>query len=154
MRTSTPSSSITFRRDSMKLEFTVKGDPQGKGRPRFTRIGKPYTPENTASYEEKVRLAYWEQCGMEMAAAGIPLTLEITAVFGVPERFSKAVRQKMLAWEIRTTKRRDKYGCVRCQRYGRRTPATTVHHHRTDLSLTLRRRSKSHSAVRHCGAEN
>lgn len=85
----------------MKLEFTVSGEPKGKGRPRFTRIGKPYTPENTASYEEKVRLAYWEQCGMEMAAAGIPLTLEITAVFGVPERFSKAVRQKMLAWEIR-----------------------------------------------------
>lgn len=91
----------------MKLEFTVKGEPQGKGRPRFTRIGKPYTPENTASYEEKVRLAYWEQCGMEMAAAGIPLTLEITAVFGVPERFSKAVRQKMLACEIRPTKRPD-----------------------------------------------
>lgn len=91
----------------MELEFTVKGDPQGKGRPRFTRIGKPYTPENTASYEEKVRLAYWEQCGMEMAAAGIPLTLEITAVFGVPERFSKVVRQKMLAWEIRPTKRPD-----------------------------------------------
>lgn len=91
----------------MKLEFTVKGEPQGKGRPRFTRIGKPYTPENTASYEEKVRLAYWEQCGMEMAAAGIPLTLEITAVFGVPERFSKAVRQKMLAWEILPTKRPD-----------------------------------------------
>ena len=91
----------------MKLEFTVKGEPQGKGRPRFTRIGKPYTPENTASYEEKVRLAYWEQCGMEMAAAGIPLTLEVTAVFGVPERFSKAVRQKMLAWEIRPTKRPD-----------------------------------------------
>lgn len=91
----------------MKLEFTVSGEPQGKGRPRFTRIGKPYTPENTASYEEKVRLAYWEQCGMEMAAAGIPLTLEITAVFGVPERFSKAVRLKMLAWEIRPTKRPD-----------------------------------------------
>ena len=91
----------------MKLEFTVKGEPQGKGRPRFTRIGKPYTPENTASYEEKVRLAYWEQCGMEMAEAGIPLTLEITAVFGVPERFSKAVRQKMLAWEILPTKRPD-----------------------------------------------
>ena len=91
----------------MKLEFTVSGEPQGKGRPRFTRIGKPYTPENTASYEEKVRLAYWEQCGMEMAAAGIPLTLEITAVFGVPERFSKAVRQKMLALEIRPTKRPD-----------------------------------------------
>lgn len=91
----------------MKLEFTVSGEPQGKGRPRFTRIGKPYTPENTASYEEKVRLAYWEQCGMEMAAAGIPLTLEITAVFGVPERFSKAVRQKMLAWEILPTKRPD-----------------------------------------------
>ena len=91
----------------MKLEFTVSGEPKGKGRPRFTRIGKPYTPENTASYEEKVRLAYWEQCGMEMAAAGIPLTLEITAVFGVPERFSKAVRQKMLAREIRPTKRPD-----------------------------------------------
>lgn len=33
------------------IEFTVFGEPQGKARPRFTRMGRAYTPKKTADYE-------------------------------------------------------------------------------------------------------
>ena len=39
------------------IEFTVKGKPVGKGRPRFTRTGHTYTPEKTRAYEAAVA---WE----------------------------------------------------------------------------------------------
>lgn len=45
------------------ISFSVPGEPAGKGRPRFTRTGHPYTPGKTESYESLVRLAYGE-CGM------------------------------------------------------------------------------------------
>ena len=91
----------------MEKVFTVPGEPKGKGRPRFTRFSTPYTPENTVSYEEKVRLAFWEKCGTELINRDIPLTLEITAVFAVPESTSKKRRTQMLAWAILPTKKPD-----------------------------------------------
>ena len=121
----------------MKLECTVKGEPVGKGRPRFSRGRKPYTPEKTATYEDLIRQEFFRKFGRTWAESGVPVTLDIVAEFGIPKRTSRVARAKMLAWEIRPTKRRDKYRCVRCQRYSRRTPATTVHHHRTDLCLTV-----------------
>ena len=40
------------------LEFTVDGEPVGKGRPRFTRNGHAYTTEKTADYEQLVKLYF------------------------------------------------------------------------------------------------
>ena len=91
----------------MEKVFTVPGEPKGKGRPRFTRFSAPYTPESTVSYEEKVRLAFWEKCGTELINRDIPLTLEITAIFAVPESTSKKRRTQMLAWAILPTKKPD-----------------------------------------------
>lgn len=36
----------------------VEGEPKGKGRPRFTRHGQVYTPNETREYEERIRKAY------------------------------------------------------------------------------------------------
>ena len=47
----------------MTVCFTVPGKPQGKGRPRFTRSGHTYTPDRTAAYEERVKLAYRQAGG-------------------------------------------------------------------------------------------
>lgn len=38
--------------------FQVPGEPVGKGRPRFTRQGRAYTPAKTAKYENLVSLAF------------------------------------------------------------------------------------------------
>lgn len=40
---------------TFQVTFTVYGEPQGKGRPRFTRSGHAYTPDKTASYEGEIR---------------------------------------------------------------------------------------------------
>ena len=45
----------------MTFTFEIVGEPQGKGRPRFSTRGgfvKTYTPEKTASYENFVKLCY------------------------------------------------------------------------------------------------
>lgn len=39
----------------MPVTFEIEIEPQPKGRPRFTRLGKPYTPEKTRKYEAELR---------------------------------------------------------------------------------------------------
>ena len=41
----------------MTVNFAAKGDPQGKGRPRFNRNGAVYTPEKTAHYCSDIGVA-------------------------------------------------------------------------------------------------
>lgn len=38
----------------------ISGQPQGKGRPRFTKTGKAYTPEKTKEYESRIQAAAWK----------------------------------------------------------------------------------------------
>ncbi len=45
-----------------RLSLEVPGPPRGKGRPRFTRNGRPYTPADTIDAEDRVRTA-WELAG-------------------------------------------------------------------------------------------
>lgn len=40
------------------VSFDVWGKVRGKGRPRFTRSGRPYTPKATRDYEAAIREAY------------------------------------------------------------------------------------------------
>lgn len=39
-------------------DFYVDGTPVGKGRPRFTRVGRVYTPKETLDYEGRIRDAF------------------------------------------------------------------------------------------------
>lgn len=59
------------------ISFSVPGEPVGKGRPRFTRTGHPYTPGKTESYESLVRLAYGGS-GI-IFPKGVPVRVKITA---------------------------------------------------------------------------
>ena len=43
-----------------KVEIEVSGQPQGKGRPRFTKTGKAYTPDKTREYESRIQAASWK----------------------------------------------------------------------------------------------
>ena len=50
----------------MRAEFCVYGEPQGKGRPRFSTVCghvKTRTPEQTVIYENLVRTEYRSQSG-------------------------------------------------------------------------------------------
>ena len=37
-----------------RIDFWFQGEPVGKGRPRFTRQGRAYTPKKTRDYELKL----------------------------------------------------------------------------------------------------
>ena len=71
------------------ISFSVPGEPAGKGRPRFTRTGHPYTPGKTESYESLVRLAYGE-CG-KVFPKGVPVRVRITSL---PASASRRAHQR------------------------------------------------------------
>ena len=81
------------------VAFTVPGEPQGKGRPRFARAGnyvRTYTPEKTASYENLVKLEYERQCGGFRFKDDEPIFMFVRAFLSVPKSTSKKKRELML----------------------------------------------------------
>jgi Holliday junction resolvase RusA-like endonuclease len=87
------------------ITFTIPGEPQGKGRPRFTRFGKPYTPKQTTVYERAVK--YYFRMAYKGERMLGPMAVKITAVLGVPLRGSKLENGRKLAGIIRPTKKPD-----------------------------------------------
>jgi Holliday junction resolvase RusA-like endonuclease len=78
----------------MKIEFIIPGVPRGKGRPKFFRRGSfmgTYTPKETASYENLVKLVFMEaanKSGWKKVDAPIALQLEIYSYFQIPQSWS------------------------------------------------------------------
>ncbi len=91
----------------MQIKFTVWGEPKGKGRPRFTRNGHTYTPADTASYENLVKLEYKQQCGDDRFDGDAMLDMHIYTYFTIPKSVSKKKRQQMIDGKIRPTKKPD-----------------------------------------------
>lgn len=75
------------------MVITVKGDPVGKGRPRFTKQGRTYTPKKTKEYETRVRLAWIEAGGPYLDGN---IDVHINAYFKMPSGWS---RKKMTEME-------------------------------------------------------
>ena len=72
----------------------LPGQPIGKGRPRFTRMGRVYTPEKTRKYE--MRLAalasdYMVTHGLEVTSK--PCSVIIKAQFQIPKSWTKAKKE-------------------------------------------------------------
>ena len=92
----------------MKIEFTIPGEPKGKGRPRFTKSGHTYTPKGNAEYEDDVKAAYYAACGGgRRFAQGIPLSMHIAAYCGIPKSAGKKERAEMLGRLVLPTKKPD-----------------------------------------------
>lgn len=94
----------------MTQKFTILGEPQGKGRPRFSMIAghvHARTPEQTATYENLVKLEYRAQCGNYKFPDDAELAMRITAFYGVPKSDSKKKAAAKLGGEIRPTKKPD-----------------------------------------------
>jgi len=84
--------------------FTIPGKPVGKGRPRFTRSGRAYTPKSTKDYEKAVKRAYMAKYGdVEPYEGDIPLMVYIIAYFQIPKNDSKSTKEKKLKGEIPPT---------------------------------------------------
>lgn len=77
------------------IEFTVKGKPVGKGRPRFTRTGHTYTPEKTRAYEAAVA---WE-CRKAMEGklpSALPQHVSVEVMVKPPKSWSKTKTKNAL----------------------------------------------------------
>lgn len=92
----------------MNCSFEIEGKIKGKGRPRFTNYGrfvKTYTPKETASYENLIKLQFKISCGDWYSE--LPLKMKITAVHGIVKSASKKDRARMLDGELKPTKKPD-----------------------------------------------
>lgn len=88
------------------LAFTVPGNPAGKGRPRFTRFGRAYTPPKTEHYENLVKLAF-RQAYPDWMPTEQPIEIIMRAYFEIPHSWSKKKQEKARQMRILYTKKPD-----------------------------------------------
>ena len=91
----------------MNVQFTIPGEPKGKGRPRFKKTGKTYTPTPTAEYEEMVRWEYASQCENYRFPDDCGVSMYIDAHFAIPKSASEEKKQLMFEGDIKPTKKPD-----------------------------------------------
>ena len=78
-----------------EMKFEIIGTPRGKGRPRIYNAGKfvkTYTPKETASYENLVKLSYCQVAGKikrPETDRDIALAVKIVCLFEIPASWSK-----------------------------------------------------------------
>lgn len=92
------------------VSFVVMGEPQGKGRPRFSVVNghvNTRTPEKTASYENLIRMEYMRQCGAFHFGEREMLGIHILAVYGVPKSDSNIKRVEKIEGDLRPLKKPD-----------------------------------------------
>lgn len=87
-------------------KIVIPGRPQGKGRPRFTKLGHAYTPEKTRQYEELIRVCWMEQADGWVAREGA-VGIIVMAYYPIPTATSKERRSGMLSGRIRPTVKAD-----------------------------------------------
>lgn len=97
--------------DAMKqIKFSIPGQPFGKQRPRVVSRGtfsKAYTPKETVSYENLVKLMYSQAAKGKMFPDGTMLDVRIIAYYDIPKSTSKKKRKEMLEHKIRPAKKPD-----------------------------------------------
>ena len=80
------------------IRFEVAGEPVAKGRARSAMIGgrmAHYTPTKTKAYEQQVAWAAKQAMGSAGPLAGA-VSVSITAIFGIPQSWSKKRREAVL----------------------------------------------------------
>lgn len=91
-----------------ECQFVIEGKIKGKGRPRFSnygKFGKAYTPADTASYENLIKVQFKITCGDWFSE--LPLKMKITAIHGITKSTTKKDKAKMLSGELKPTKKPD-----------------------------------------------
>lgn len=84
---------------SVVVYFIIDGPIVPKGRPRFTKTGRTYTPKRTLDYEKKVELAYRTEYPAGLAFVNEPLEMILNVYMAIPKGISKKKREQMLLHE-------------------------------------------------------
>jgi Holliday junction resolvase RusA-like endonuclease len=93
----------------MRTQVCIYGEPQGKGRPRFSTVCghvKTRTPDQTVIYENLVKTEYRNQSGIRFPDDAM-LDVRVMAYYTIPKSISKKKRQAMLDHKVRPTKKPD-----------------------------------------------
>jgi Holliday junction resolvase RusA-like endonuclease len=88
------------------VTYQVQLDPQGKGRPKFTRQGRAYTPAKTVAYEKAIQ----EQAKAAMGASEpleTPVAVYIYIIMPIPQSYTKKRTEACLSGTDRPTKKPD-----------------------------------------------
>ncbi len=94
----------------MIIKFTIPGEPQGKGRPRFSKVGgfvKTYTPDQTVIYENLVALTYRAEYGNAIMPPDTRIEMRINAFYTIPKSISKKKAELMRTGKLRPAKKPD-----------------------------------------------
>lgn len=89
----------------MRIAFEIPGEPKGKQRPRWNKVGT-YTPAQTKSYEAYVKQLFCMECPQFVPMEGA-LRMEVRIFTAPPKSASNKKREAMLNGIIRPTKRPD-----------------------------------------------
>lgn len=87
-----------------QIRFIVPGEPFGKERPKFARVGsytKTYTPKRTVQHEKEIATIFKEVAKGQMFKKNMPLDIRIVAYYPIPKSTSKKKRKEMLEYRIR-----------------------------------------------------
>lgn len=93
-----------------RITFSIPGKPFGKQRPRVVRRGNfstAYTPDETISYENLVKVMYQQAAKGKRFPDDAMLDIRIIAYYGIPKSVSKKKRREMLENKIRPAKKPD-----------------------------------------------
>lgn len=88
------------------VTLVIYGTPTPKGRPRFTRTGRAYTPAQTKAFENEYRMAWLLTAGKRAAHDG-PVSVEYRAYFVPPQSWPKWKREAALAGQLLHTSKPD-----------------------------------------------
>lgn len=98
----------------MRIDFTVPGAPQGKGRARSYRQGKfirHYTPEQTVNYENYIKLCFKQASSTFFAMQ--PLRLCVTAYYPIPTSWGLKKAARAVEGQIRPCVKPDSDNCIK-----------------------------------------
>lgn len=79
------------------ITFEIKGEPMGKQRPKFSRVGnfvKTYTPKETINYEQWVKACYLSAGGRHYGSQA--MKIEVHIYYKIPKAYSKKKTQQAL----------------------------------------------------------
>lgn len=97
--------------EAMKsIRFSIPGQPMGKQRPRVVHNGsfsRAFTPKETVSYENLVRVMYREAAKGKRFVDEDMLDVRVIAYYSIPKSTSKKKRKLMLEHKIRPGKKPD-----------------------------------------------
>ena len=83
----------------IQVQYSVPGEPRGKGRPRFAKRGnfvKTYTDAKTASYEDQIRFYALKAMGDSKVIEGA-VRVFVSIRMAVPKSYSNKRREACLS---------------------------------------------------------